>query len=271
MKNGIAIIVAVGLAAAGCNYALEDRAIPLAQASFDGASGNPVRHGERLGTVLGCNSCHGADYQGGSYSDDPDGGFIFASNLTRRVSALGDRELEALLREGVHPRRDALWYMPARTLQRLSDRDMKALIAFLRTLRPAGRDWPLPADGPATEALLGYGILDKGPAQVKRYAEHMPPDRGAALAKGRYIAAVTCAECHGAALGGGTAAPPIDRIAEKGREQLAMVLRTGTRPDGSAHGVMRYVAARNLSALTERENEALLDYLMTLGDARVSE
>lgn len=241
-------------------------ASPISFVGAQAASGEAQRaHGERLGTVLGCNSCHGADYRGGNYSDDPDGGFIFASNLTRRVPELSDDQLVTLMREGVHPRRDALWYMPAKTLQRLSEPDMAALIAFLRALEPGGRDWPLPRGGEATEALLDYGIIDQSPTLVARYRDLTPPERGDALALGRYVASLTCSECHGAALEGTDSAPPLTAVSAKGRERLAMLLRTGTRDDGMSHAVMKFVAVRNLSALEEAESEALLDYLMTLG------
>lgn len=270
-----ALILTVLLASASCAPAPETSTDPVVAATFDGAAASDradrIAHGQRLGSVLGCDSCHGEDYQGGNYSDDPDGGYIFASNLTRRVPTLSDGELEKLLRDGVHPRREALWYMPAKTLQRLSEPDMASLIEFLRTLEPAGRDWPLPQGGEATEALLEFEILEQSPALVEQYRRESPPPAGAGLALGRYIAAVTCAECHGPGLEGGAGTPPLTNVSALGRERLAMLLRTGTRYDGSAHGMMRLVAVRNLSALTEEETDALLDYLMTLGPPETSE
>ncbi|WP_265530225.1 cytochrome c [Sphingomicrobium marinum] len=265
---------------AGCTMPVEEpvaletapAAMPASFVGAEAATSDAKRdHGKRLSVVLGCNSCHGADYRGGNYSDDPDGGFIFASNLTRRMADLSDDQLVRLMREGVHPRRDALWYMPAKTLQRLSAPDMDALIAFLRTLEPAGRDWPLPRGGEATEALLDYGIIDQSPALVEEYRRKLPPDRGDAMALGRYVAAVTCSECHGAGLQGSSSAPPLTEVAAMGRERLAMLLRTGTRDDGMSHGVMKFVAVRNLSSLKDAERDALLDYLMTLGPPEIAE
>ncbi|NNC47093.1 MAG: hypothetical protein HKO13_01495 [Sphingomonas sp.] len=278
MRPLVSMILASLLA--GCTMPVEDpasvEAAPAAMpASFVGAeaaTGDAKRdHGKRLSVVLGCNSCHGADYRGGNYSDDPDGGFIFASNLTRRMPDLTDEQLIKLMREGVHPRRDALWYMPAKTLQRLSAPDTDALIAFLRTLEPAGRDWPLPRGGEATGALLDYGIIDQSPALVEEYRRNLPPDRGNALALGRYVASVTCSECHGAALQGTSSAPPLTGVSALGRERLAMLLRTGTRDDGMSHGVMKFVAVRNLSSLEDAERDALLDYLVALGPPEKAE
>ncbi|WP_265570286.1 c-type cytochrome [Sphingomicrobium nitratireducens] len=226
-------------------------------------------HGQRLGELLACSSCHGESYQGGAYTEDADGGYVFASNLTLAVPRLSDEQLTKLLREGVHPRRPNLWYMPSKSLQRLSRHDMAALVAFLRALEPAGEDWPEPQNGETTTALLQLGILQDGPELVEAYRDRMPPDLGDQVGYGRYIASVTCAECHGPDLSGEMgSAPPIGLVADR-FDRAGLEALTGAG-GASTHGegMMGLVAARNLSVLTDTERSALVDYLLVLRAAQ---
>jgi mono/diheme cytochrome c family protein len=225
------------------------------------AEGDEVSHGRRLSKILGCNACHGADYQGGSYADDPDGGFVYSSNLTRAVPRLSDKQLRLLLTEGIHPHRSNLWYMPAKNLQRLAAGDLDALVTFLRTLEHAGREWPIPADGEGTETLLELGILETSPILVQAYRHQLPLDLGPALSQGRYIAGVSCAECHGADLRGSMSAPSLDAVKAYDRQAFARLLLEGETTGGREHGMMSLLAKRNLKHLTKGEVAALHDYL----------
>lgn len=264
----------VAIAALGSCAAPPPAAEPEGRAtvSLEGAEpathAERVAHGERLATLLACTSCHGDDLTGGDYGEDADGGFIFASNLTRAVPRLSDQQLRRLLAEGVHPSRERIYYMPSKTLQRLSVADMDALMAFLRSLEPSGQDWPVPVEGETTMALVELGILETSNDRVAAYRRHRPPVvEGAEL--GRYVASVTCAECHGPALDGEWASAPSLRqvLAHHDDESLSALLAGhGGRGDepGGGSGLMPLVASRNLSALTTSEREALIAYLLGL-------
>ena len=232
--------------------------------SFEGAEAKTnaakLAHGERIATVLSCTSCHGENLTGGDYGQDADGGFIFAPNLTRAVHRLSDKQLRALLTAGVHPTRERFYYMPAKTLQRLSRADMDALVGYLRTLEPTGRDWPVPEEGETTMALVEMGVLETSDDRVQAYRLHTPPEGGNAL--GRYVASVTCAECHGPALDGEWAsAPSLQSAVSRFDEASLAALLSG---HGTRGGLMPLIASRNLSALTEGERKALVAYLLSL-------
>lgn len=175
-----------------------------------------LAHGKRLATTLfGCNACHGANYSGQNFGEMiPIVAGLWASNISRTMPDMSDAQLERLLRDGVHPNRD-LYVMPSKQTHFLSDRDMAALIAHLRTVPPVGEPTPLPPDGfveAVTARLPGdyWRTLQDGEKrsyhnaaeEVAYYAAHQLPDLGPAMARGRMIATTVCSGCHGAALDG---------------------------------------------------------------------
>jgi cytochrome c len=130
------------------------------------------------------------------------------------MRAMNDAALERLLRDGVHPDRE-IYVMPSKQTQFLSERDMAALIAFLRTIPPVGEATPVPPAGfeAAVTARLpdDYWLtLQEGEKrgyhnaaeEVVYFAAHQPPDLGPQLTRGRMIASSLCSSCHGAALDG---------------------------------------------------------------------
>jgi len=220
----LASFVVAAAALAGCGQSQDDgrkevlNAMPAA-ATFDGADyadqAGKIAHGKRLATLFGCNACHGADYAGLNFGEIiPIVEGLWASNISLTMRAMSDVELERLLREGVHPTRE-LYVMPSKQTQFLSDRDMAALLAFLRTISPVGKPTPVPPKGfvSAVTARLpdDYWLTqqdrEKRPyhnaaEEVAYFAAHQPPSLGPQLARGRMIAASLCSSCHGAALDG---------------------------------------------------------------------
>ncbi|MCJ7421907.1 cytochrome c [Sphingomicrobium astaxanthinifaciens] len=265
LMAGVATLVAACMAAPP--EGSEARPVAFEGAYAQGAA--QVAHGARLTDVLGCTSCHGVALTGGSYADDPDGELVFASNLTRVLAGYTDAQIEALLRTGTHPRRDALYYMPAKSLQRLSDADMGALIAYLRSLEPQGRDWPGPREGEGTQALVAMGILSTSGDAVEAYRLNPAPGMGEQFALGRYVASVTCAECHGPDLSGvDPGAPGLQHMDGYSAAELDRLLADGVTRGGDAHGMMALVARRELSALTDAERAAVIAYVEALAAAK---
>src|SRR4051812_19035625 len=128
MRNWIVLGLLFG---AACQQQPKQPAKP-AELTFDGAQvtdAAAVRaHGERLSWTLGCRGCHRENLQGGYFFER------YASNLTREVPKYSDAEIERVLRTGVPRDRSELWGMPSELFQHLSDADMKALIAYLRSV-----------------------------------------------------------------------------------------------------------------------------------------
>lgn len=236
--------------------------------TFDGALNSmPVGvgdHGDRLAWVLGCRGCHGKDLQGKLWDNDPRGyGVMWASNLTRVVPTMTDEQLTILLRVGRHPTRKDMWVMPSELFQHLSPSDTRTLIAFLRTLRPAGARSPQPVLGPRAKREIASGEVKPAHHLVAELRGVLPADAGSQHAFGRYIATVTCAECHGSKLEGKPNDTP-DLVVAGGysRDEFEKLLTTGVPTGGrKLKELMQDVAKNRYSRLTPRERDALYGYL----------
>lgn len=253
----------------GCDAAEERSATAQPEAiSYDGvarvADGGEalIERGIRLARVLGCRGCHKRTLQGAQFAKDmvPD---FYASNLTRAVPGMTDAELEEVIRGGVHPDRGDLWLMPSQYYRHLSDVDLAAIIAYLRSVEPAGDPTP-PPDIP--DDLQHFARQEGiGPATVAIEAsrEQMPIDLGGGHAQGRYIAITACAECHGSDLGGTEGwAPDLAIAGSYDRDGLAQMLTTGEALGGRDIGLMGVMATERFSQFTDTERMALIDYLL---------
>jgi cytochrome c553 len=239
--------------------------------NFDGATGDAAAvraHGERLSHVLGCRGCHGPSLEGVLFNDDqPDMGKLYASNLTRALPAMSDAKLRHLLRDGVHPTRGDLWVMPSEVFQRLDDADLAALIAHLRTVPQSGSPTPPPAWSAKAKAMIAAGESHPATYYVAQYKSKTPPDLGLKYALGRYLAAATCAECHGADLTGvpdfgvGLSTPDLDIAAGYSDSQLTRLLSTGQGKTPRDLGLMTIVGKSEFAYLTPRERAAIIAYI----------
>lgn len=217
-------ILAGAATLAGCGAASDSErqqtvAPTAAAVGFDGADykgdAAKVAHGKRLSALFSCNACHGPDYSGVDFGEMiPIVQGLWASNISLAMPKMSDADLERLLRKGVHPDRE-IYLMPSKQTQFLSERDMAALVGFLRTIPPVGEPTPLPPEGfeeavrsrlPKdywlTEEERKTGSYANAAEEVDYYAAHRPPDLGPQFARGRMIAETVCSSCHGAALDG---------------------------------------------------------------------
>lgn len=233
-----------------------------AQLSFDGAPAKTqaarVAHGERLSWVLGCRGCHGPELQGERFYE------LYASNLTRDLAKYSDAQLKRLLHEGIHPSGRDLWAMPSEIFQHLSEPDEAALIAHLRTLKPAGPPTgkPLPFEA-ETRKLIAEGKIKPAAAFVRDTRNIGPADLGPQHALGRYITRVTCAECHGPELKGGGDTPDLIVAGAYSRDEFETLMTQGVLPGGRKlkNELMAAVAKGRFSKMTKHERDALYDYL----------
>lgn len=257
------LAVLVGLCAA-CGSPRSAEQSPVAEApvvAFEGgdAEGAAARiaHGRRLARVLGCSGCHGRDLQGKPFYE------FHASNLTRDAAKYDDTQLERLLREGRRIDGRELWAMPSEIFQHLSGPDMAALIAFLRSLEPAGRPTPpLPRFDAKLRAEVKAGRLRPAAEWVKLFRARTPADLGPAHALGRYITMVTCAECHNARLDGHEGDTPDLVVAGPySRTEFEALIRKGAPNGPRKLRLMADVARGRFSQLTASEVDALYAYL----------
>lgn len=222
MRSALLLMALAASWACGGSGASDDRSVrtpTAAGVTFDGADATDeaarLAHGERLARLFMCQGCHGPNYAGADFGAAfPIVEGLWASNISRTMPQTSDADLERLLREGIHPERE-IYVMPSKQTQFLSGPDMAALIAFLRTIPPAGEPTPLPPAG--FEAAVTARLPDdywltqiegtkrgyhNAAEEVAYYASHQPADLGPALARGRMIALSLCSSCHGAALDG---------------------------------------------------------------------
>lgn len=239
--------------------------------TFDGAqvsqTSAKIGHGARLTQVLGCTGCHGKHLEGHVWDDNPkEYGILWASNLTRVVPTMSDGQLKALLTTGVHPRRRDLWLMPSELFQHLSQPDLDALVAYLRTVKPLGQRSPDPRPGPRAISEIKSGKQKPAAALVRELAKVGPADLGISHALGRYITRVTCAECHGPQLKGGQSdegkVPDLIVAGGYTREEFEKLITLGVPTGGrKLHPLMVGVAKGRFARLTPHERDELYSYL----------
>lgn len=188
-----------------------------------------------------CGGCHapesgmpmtGRDFLG---EDAPPIGTFHAPNLTPvHLDDWSDGEIIRAIREGIHRNGRSLLIMPSRVLRHLSDDDVQAIVAYLRSLPPEGTENP-----PNNLNVLGALM-----ANVAPIFEAQPPITGVVTALppgptaeyGAYLSSFTCAFCHGEGLQGDPnfAAPGLMFVSLVYSEQAFIdFMRTGMRPDGS--------------------------------------
>ncbi len=211
-------------------------------------SGTPeqIARGEQL--AWGCADCHSPTLDlplSGStenlISDGPPLGVLYATNLTPAgpLSGWNDGEIVRAIREGIGQDGRSLIAMPSQAYRHLSDADVQALVAYLRS-QPAIENPQPPRNLNLLAALfLGAGLFPPS-AQAPVGSVTTPPAGPTAEYGGYLVAAGGCADCHGAKLDGVPPnsfvppAPPLKPFAAGMSEaQFMAVFREGRRIDGS--------------------------------------
>lgn len=238
-----------------------------AQLAFDGADyatdAAKVAHGKRLADILDCTGCHGANLQGNDMSDKPQDGAMYSPNVTLLLGQYSDQQLDRLIRHGEPKDGREFWFMPVESFQFLGDADFAALIAFLRTLKPAGKPRPPFKFNGVEYKDVEQGNLGNAQAQIRKYRSNPPADMGPQHAWGYYLVETTCTACHNNALQGWpNFTPDLDIAGSYSKPELMLLLTTGEGKTGKDVGPMSRVARRQFSHLTAHEREAIVDYVL---------
>lgn len=269
-----------------CEPATETRSVEaeIVPASFDGADYTDeaarIAHGERVADLMGCGSCHLEDYSGANFGEMiPLIEGLWATNISQTLPEFTDEELEKLLREGVHPDRE-IYLMPSRTSQFLSDADMNALIAYLRTIEPTGERTPLPPEGfeDAVAKRLpdeywrvqeyGRAFYPNAQEEAEFYAKYRAPSVGEDYERGRYIAAATCTSCHGPGLDGyGESDGPVDGVTAYSGEEFDRLMVESVKRDGEKIAAW-WGTPHEGGKFTEAELDDVENYVRTLAQSR---
>lgn len=237
--------------------------------------------GRHLAVTRGCVDCHGENLGGKAFLDEAPLARLWAPNLTRgeggAAGTYSDAELARAIRHGVRRDGKSLLFMPVQDFNGMSDADVAAIIAYLRSVPAVDGAMPASSVGPVGRALYLTGAFPLLPAElVDHGAERAPaPERGPTAEYGKYLSA-TCTGCHGPGFSGGKipgappAAPPAanltpDRESGLGtwtEEDFFRALRTGVRPDGSA--LNEFMPWKLSAQMTDDEIRALWLYLQTV-------
>ncbi len=243
------------------------------QLSFEGADYNSeaakIAHGKRLADILDCTGCHGGNLQGTNLADKPQDGAMYAPNITLLIPRYSDADLEKLLRHGVPRDGRQFWFMPVESFQFLSDRDLAAIVAYLRTFKPAGQALPPFKFNSVEQKDVDTGVLGNARSQIAKYQKNRPIDLGAQHSWGRYLVETTCTACHNNALQGWpNFTPNLDIAGAYSKPELIRLLTSGQGKTGKDVGPMSGVARRYFSHLTPKEREAIVDYVLARANRR---
>ena len=236
--------------------------------------------GEHIATAVAkCTGCHRSDLGGGIFINNAPMARLYALNRTRGKVGVGvqlsDLDWERAIRHGVKPDGSPLLFMPSQEFQNLSDEDVAALIAHLKSIPAVDRETGRNAVGPLGRALFAKGDFVLLPVEVIEHdaAHPAPVPAGATIEYGRYLVSVGCQGCHGATLSGGhiPGTPrdwkPAANITPAGighymEEDFFRALREGKRPGEVAIDSLMPFRATKL--LTDDEIRAIYLYLKTV-------
>ncbi len=235
--------------------------------------------GKHIAATRYCGSCHGSDLAGGYLMNQPILAVIPAPNLTSGIGGVGrtntDEDWIRAIRHGVGYDDRGLIGMPARIWNQLSDTDLGALIAYLKSIPPIDNALPQRRIGPLFRLLLTLG---KAPVSEATLIDHdaerlSPPEPGITLDYGEYLA-LGCTACHGVNLNGGTIRDldgalvtalnltPGGELAGWSETEFLTTLRTGITPSGRVMPLaMPWVY---VGQMTDDELSAIWLYLQSL-------
>ena len=251
---------------------VETITIPTDQAS--------VARGEHIATIRMCGKCH-LDNLGGQTAGAPVMIILSVPNLTPGVGGVGatntDEDWVRAIRHGVGNDRRGLVLMPSSIWYYLSDQDLGALIAYLKTLPPVDNEMPSTDLGPLGRVMLVLGQLPPEITPNVTMIDHealrpVAPEPGVTVEYGKYLA-TTCTLCHGANLNGQTVqegpnvyvALNLTRGGEMvgwSEEDFITTLRTGIKPDG--YPLNEFMPWEYFGRMTDDELRAVWMYLQSL-------
>ena len=288
LRASAAALLTTLVLGAGCIYAVSEyrmeRRFPVASPALPTAAGEaPVERGRHLVTAVSqCTTCHGEDLSGRELVDDGWFGRLWASNLTPGRGGIAQRDTSDLVRSiryGVGRDGTSLVMMPAQHLRHLSDDDLAAIIAFLRTLAPVDRETPPPYLGPFARIVVALGLApDLFPAGLVVDAPRAPRviELQESVGYGAYLVeAGGCKVCHNAQMTGGLhplALPgepeppnltPGGPLARWTSQDFVRALRTGITREGRVLDPT-FMPWPGYSGMSDLELRAIWKYLRSL-------
>jgi mono/diheme cytochrome c family protein len=269
-----AVVTLISLITANGLFKLHARSAPAPVTKVEGTP-EQIQRGKAISDGF-CSACHsktgtltgGLDI--GEHFPMPIGSFV-SSNLTPvgQVSNWSDGDIFRAIRNSVDPNGRWLIIMSYTNSGKLSDEDIRAVIAYIRSLPAIGK----PTDNPPDHlnllgiAMLGAGMLPMGkPVSISPITA---PPAGSTLLYGEYILSYQdCRACHGAKLTGGVPGqlgpigPDLNLVKGWKLEQFIATMRTGVDPDG--HELSKEMPWQPIGRMSDEELSAVYQYLTHL-------
>lgn len=246
--------------------------IPTDQAS--------IARGEHIATIRMCGYCH-MENLSGQFNIVPGLRTLSFPNLTAGAGGVGDTNTDddwvRAIRHGLGHDGRGLILMPSRLLYYLSDEDLGALIAYLKSLPPVNNELPRTTLGPLGRVMLALGQLPpEATAPDVTVIDHdgprpVPPQPDVTREYGEHLAS-TCTLCHGANLNGGTIRTDAEYLAPNltpggemafwSEKDFITTMRTGITPSG--HQLREVMPWKYFGQMTDDELKAVWLYLQSL-------
>jgi mono/diheme cytochrome c family protein len=235
-----------------------------------------------------CQVCHGQDLAGPvvddckdapctGFSNDPIFGKLMPNNLTPGLEGTGsvftDADYVRAIRHGIGRDNKSLLIMPSEQYNKISDEDLGAMIAYLKTLDPVDNKLGESNLGPLGRliAVIAGGLLPA--SQIDHSAAREPsPVVGVSAEYGEYLAEI-CTICHGDLLTG-SRVPGNDRVdapnitldgalGDWTKSQFIITLRSGMTPRGDLLDP-RFMPWNRFNQMTDDEVDAIWLYIQSL-------
>jgi mono/diheme cytochrome c family protein len=166
-------------------------------------------------------------------------GSMISSNLTPagRIREYSDGQIFRALRQGIDYQGRTLPTMSTVYARYLSDEDLKAMIAYLRSQPAVANNVP---DPPTQFNFLGVLVTGLGLVEPlpEVTSEIIAPTKAVSAKYGEYVLSYQdCRVCHGQNLTGGTSqlapyGPPLTGVKSWTQEEFLTAMRTGITPYG---------------------------------------
>lgn len=222
-----------------------------------------LMEGERLARVYGCfDACHNERMGGQVIYEHPLNGRLVAPNLTRAVREHTLPELEAVIRQGIAPDGTSIFLMPSASFAAMTDLDLAAILAYIRSHPEQLDRQPEPEYGLLTRFQMVTGEL---PAQATMGFQQPWREtfRANETRLGEYIATVACTQCHGLDFEGDKDVPSLRVMNDYDRFEFVKLMREGAGPGDRPVASKPELARNRFNFLTEEEINALFLFLTT--------
>jgi mono/diheme cytochrome c family protein len=229
-----------------------------------------------------CIGCHGDDLSGvDNFVNIGPIMTLDSANLTSGQGGVGQeyttgQDYVRAIRHGVDPDGKPNFMPAVSSFQYLSDEDLGAIIAYLKTLPPVDHETSGLQVKPLGKILIGAGMFGNLPVEDASHKTNVTaPAAGITTEYGEYLVNINgCRDCHGKELAGGPFPDPSvtvispnltpgGELAAWSEEDFLTAIRTGNTPSGHALKP-ELMPWKEISGQSDDELKAIWLYLQSL-------